>query len=177
MPKLSETIPGYSNSDYPWDEIIDQLPMSGTLLELGTACGLSAVTFAEKFEETNRYYDIHTVDHCAVPLNIYSKEYSSKQQVEYINQIIKVWDNITFTKCDFFTRHFESPTVFFLDAAHSFDATYKALRIMQDSEIILVDDYTSAFPGTTEAVDKFAKKFNKELTVIETTGFACAKLT
>jgi len=181
MPKLSESIPGYSDNDYPWDKIIDQLPTTGTLLEFGTACGLSAVTFAEKFKETNRDYNIHTVDHGLSTLNIHGKNYNSEQQAEYINQIVKVWDNITFTKCDFFTRHFETPTVFFLDAAHNFADTYKALRIMQDSKIILVDDYTSKFPGTTDAVDKFAKKFNKELIVFETSSpdshIACAMLT
>lgn len=181
-PKLSETIPGFSNSDYPWDKIIDQLPMSGSLLEFGTACGLSAVTFAEKFKETNREYNIHTVDHGSNTLTIHGKDYNSEQQAEYINQIVKVWDNITFTKCDFFARYFETPTVFFLDGSHNFNATYKALRIMKDSKIILVDDYnTYKFPRVTTAVDKFAKKFNKELIVLETSlpycHHACAMLT
>ena len=81
--KLSDTIPGYSNKNYPWDEIINELPMSGTLIEVGTACGLSAVTFAEKFEETGRDYTIHTIDHC-VGIEIDGISYTRYQQLEYI---------------------------------------------------------------------------------------------
>jgi tRNA A58 N-methylase Trm61 len=174
--ELSDTITGFSNKNYPWDEIIDQLPMSGTLLEVGTGCGLSASTFAEKFNETGRDYTIHTIDQCH-GFNIDGISYTSEQQLEYISQVVDAWDNISFTRCDFFKRYWETPTVLFLDASHTYRHTRNALRIMTKAEIILVDDYTPIFPGVMAAVDAFQQRTNKELTVFETghdSNMSCA---
>jgi len=174
--KLSAGIPGYCNEYYSWESIVESLPQKGTLLEVGSGCGLSAVTFAEKFAETNRDYTIHTVD-IFKGVSIVDKTYTGDQQKKYLDRILDSWDNISYTECDFFKREWDVPTVFFYDGEHSYDSTLKALQMMQEAEVILVDDYTKHFPDVKKAVEYFAEEADKELTVFESLWTGCARLT
>ena len=175
MIKLSEQTPGYSvaKTGFPYDEIISQLPMSGTLLEVGSACGLSAVTFAEKFAETNRDYTIHTVD-IFKGVSIVDKTYTGDQQKKYLDRILDSWSNISYTECDFFKREWDVPTVFFYDGDHSYDATLNALLTMREAPYIIVDDYGKGWLEVIKAVNTFAKETGREMRVIDTEAYGVA---
>lgn len=177
MIKLSEQTPGYSvvQTGYPYDEIISRLPMSGTLLEVGSGCGASAVTFAEKFAETNRDYTIHTVDVFRGGSFFPPDEpggnmrvYTGDQQKKYLDRILDTWSNISYTECDFFKREWDVPTVFFYDGDHSYDATLNALLTMRDAPHIIVDDYSKGWLDVVRAVDSFANETGREMRVLET---------
>lgn len=193
MIKLSEETPGYSRQigymyengfpvaavGYPYDEIISRLPMAGTLLEVGSGCGLSAVTFAEKFAETNRDYTIHTVDifkgiFCYPPNSGKMRGYTGDQQKKYLDRILDTWDNISYTECDFFKKEWDIPTVFFYDGDHSFDATLQALLTMRDTPVIVVDDYTKEWKEVIKAVNLFAKETGRDMEIIESASYGVA---
>ena len=162
---LSEQTPGFSGTSWPYDEIISRLPMKGSLLEVGSACGLSAVTFAEKFAETNRDYTIHTVD-IFKGVYIFDKAYTGDQQKKYLDRILDTWDNISYTECDFFKRAWDIPTVFFYDGDHSFDATLQALLTMKDAEYILVDDCTAEWDEVLKAVNLFQRETGRHMEIV-----------
>lgn len=165
--RLSKQTPGFSDKAWPYDDIIQRLPMRGTLLEVGSACGLSAVTFAEKFKETGRDYTIHTVD-LFKGITIYDETYTGDQQKEYLDRIVDIWPNMSYTECNFFQRDWDVPTVFFYDGDHSFDATLKALfGPMRNAEYIIVDDYTNTFPEVMEAVNLFQSKTSRHMEVLK----------
>ena len=173
MTSLSKQTPGFSDKAWPYDDIIQRLPMRGTLLEVGSACGLSAVTFAEKFKETGRDYTIHTVD-LFKGITIYDETYTGDQQKEYLNKIIDIWPNISYTECDFFQRDWDVPTVFFYDGDHDFDATLKALLTMKNAEYIIVDDYTDAFRNVMTAVNLFQKETSRHMEVLRRSHYGVA---
>lgn len=172
----SDEIPGYCLG-YPWYPIVESLPQKGTLLEAGSGCGLSACKFAEYFKLTNREYTIHTIDVFQGLFGVLDNiKVSSAEQLEWVERVCTEWDNITYSVGNFFKKEFPIPTVFFYDAEHSYDATLKALRKMQEAEVILVDDYTQAFPHVIRAVDLFAAEAEKELTVFNSDYMGCAML-
>ena len=173
MTSLSKQIPGFSGEFYPYDDIIQRLPMQGSLLEVGSACGLSAVTFAEKFKETGRDYTIHTVD-LFRGVTIHDERYTGEQQKAYLNKIVDIWPNMRYTECNFFRREWDVPTVFFYDGDHSTTHTLKALRMMSDAEYIVVDDYTDMWPEVMEAVDQFRKETNRHMEVLKTDHYGVA---
>ena len=60
MKKASSEIEGF----YQWNftDIVNDLPESGKMIEIGSYVGKSAVAWAEAFEQAGKEYTIHCVD-------------------------------------------------------------------------------------------------------------------
>ena len=62
MRRLSKDIQSFYPFDWPFEEIVAELPDKGNLIEVGPYLGKSTVTWAECFERAGKEWNIHTID-------------------------------------------------------------------------------------------------------------------
>lgn len=177
-------IPGYSSpSTWPWEPIIRVLPEKGNLLEAGTYCGLSASIWAEKLPN----YMVHTVEiasgvpsplQVGIPFKGLSNPMwiSKKEQLNFIHQVVKNHENLSFSKGDFFKMQipepFDNPDVFFYDADHDPGKTIEALNKFKHCPNIVVDDCQMKW--IKEEVLLFVEENSRNLKLFKTKFFEVA---
>tara|TARA_Y100000361_G_scaffold76525_1_gene67740 strand:- start:232 stop:762 length:531 start_codon:yes stop_codon:yes gene_type:complete len=174
MRKSSADILGFDMPGQLYD--VYNLPEVGTLLEIGTLQGKSAVAWAEAFEKCNKIWEVITVDNYN-DFRLEGFEHlhtTGKEQEQIVKENLKGWDNIYQLKGTFPVNiKPEQPTVLFYDGDHSMNMVKQALDTYNGVKYIYVDDYN--FPGTKQAVDEHIIKHNKNLTLIDGIAFITDK--
>ena len=59
---LIKNIPSFWPHDWPFKQIVQQLPDRGNLIEIGPYLGKSTVTWAHEFTKAGKEWNIHTID-------------------------------------------------------------------------------------------------------------------
>lgn len=174
--------------EWPFEEIVDQLPVSGKLIEIGAYLGKSTIAWADEFKKANKDWNIHTIDAFKGIDGKYldmeddfqkSLVISEEEHLPTFLSNIEGRDNITWEKLiwtpDYKTKEWYD--VLFYDGLHSYERVKEVLEYWVDKvECLVVDDYD--FEGTRQAVDELyasmrdAKEFEhiciegKEIAVI-----------
>jgi len=175
VPVSSSEVKSFWPLEWPFSDIIEsELPDSGKLLEIGPYLGKSTISWAEQFATAGYIYNIHTVDAFRgiqgakgadfkdVDVEfLESRSISEEDHLETFKENVKGWSNITWEKAVFDENYtppsgFESPTVVWYDALHTYEAVTKCINWCNDKSIehIIIDCYDDMHPGTKQAVDE-----------------------
>ena len=180
----------------PWDftPMIQALPDTGNLLEIGPFCGSSTVYWADGFIDAGKTWKIHSVDmfrgmdanHPNPEIRKHMSNFAmtGEEQLYRFKQAIKPYDNITWEKrwlynelagfmgedrpinVEDYIPPFEV-TALFYDANHTYSILRRLLEhIGKDIPYIFVNSYYDVWPGTIRAVDEFVQKYNKQMSVL-----------
>ena len=136
---------------------------TGTLLEIGTFLGRSAVVWAEAFENAGKDWNIVTVDNNSI---------FGDEQEKKVKENLEGWNNIT-TRNETWQPWLTdiNPTAVFYDGNHEYEHVRCCLDIYKDLDNLVVkypvgiNDQGNNFLGSNRAVDDHAKKYNKNLKV------------
>jgi len=128
----------------------------GPLIEIGTLFGFTTQKISFWMDATKK---LITVDnYCWNPFGISPEEhyYLTTRILWYLIKTERV-KLLNISKDDFFKNYNEeAPSLVFIDADHSYQATLSDIREAQriGAKIICGHDYTDAFPGIIRAVDE-----------------------
>ena len=158
---LIKNIPSFWPHDWPFKQIVQQLPDRGNLIEIGPYLGKSTVTWAHEFTKAGKEWNIHTIDAFegikkAWPgmehLEITEEEHLGK----FLNNV-SGWHNISYEKLRW-TSDYKSNEwydVLFYDGLHDYEHCKEALDYWVDKvNCLVIDDYDMAHEGTMKAVDE-----------------------
>ena len=155
-------------NEWPFEQIVSQLPDKGNLIEIGTYLGKSAIAWADEFNKADKDWNIHTIDSFSGIPNVWSEDnpnieffkslvISGEEQLKQFKENIEGKDNITWEKI-FWTPDYKTDEwydVLFHDGAHGYGNCKQALEYWVDrTECMVIDDYEAMFPGTMKAVDE-----------------------
>tara|TARA_B100001105_G_C22312012_1_gene408566 strand:+ start:482 stop:1009 length:528 start_codon:yes stop_codon:yes gene_type:complete len=136
---------------------------TGTLLEIGTFLGKSAVVWAEAFEKAGKDWNIVTVDNYSI---------SGDEQEKQVKENLEGWNNITTRKETWPSWLTDiKPTAVFYDGNHEYEYVQCCLDIYKDLDNLVVKypegiyDRGKNFLGSNKAVDEHATKYNKNLKI------------
>ena len=176
MRRLSKDIQSFYPFDWPFEEIVAELPDKGNLIEVGPYLGKSTVTWAECFERAGKEWNIHTVDLFIGISKIGRPDNPSEELTKHLDSLliseelheqtfkenIQGWNNITYEK-GFFNKdyqlHGKEYNVLWYDGLHDYDHVIEALRFWEDKvQHMIVDCYDDIHPGTKKAVNEYMPK-------------------
>jgi cephalosporin hydroxylase len=182
-----QDIPGYTDqADFEFlYELCELAPNEGTLLEIGTLFGRSAMFFAETMRKLNKNYQIVCLDrfHLGLYSNLDNEcmlgdldllgQFKSSQltPVELVKSVCSQYPEITIIKQSLFlhipeiVRHVKLALVF-EDSEHSYESTSHCLETyypkLADGGIYCGDDYS--WTQVKRAANEFASKHNLSIT-------------
>ena len=167
-----------------WDfhELVEMLPQSGFLLEVGSFLGKSAVCWAKTFEDQNKVWDIHTVDMflgITDPRKMSDMQFNSEDErksfIHYMDQFvmsgeeqlkefqenISGWENITWQKKYVDGNYVppKKPDAMFYDGGHTYDNMKSIFNVLGNIPFIFVDDCTDRFPETLQVIEELDRPF------------------
>ena len=158
---LIKNIPSFWPHDWPFKQIVQQLPDRGNLIEIGPYLGKSTVTWAHEFTKAGKEWNIHTIDAFegikkAWP-GMEHLQITEEEHLEQFKSNISGWDNITWEKTRWTPEYkgFREYDVLFYDGLHDYESVNKVLEHYINVECIVVDDYDIQHEGTMQAVDEF----------------------
>ena len=158
---LIKNIPSFWPHDWPFKQIVQQLPDRGNLIEIGPYLGKSTVTWAHEFTKAGKEWNIHTIDAFegikkAWP-GMEHLQITEEEHLEKFKSNISGWDNITWEKTRWTPDYkgFREYDVLFYDGLHDYESVNKVLEHYINVECIVVDDYDMEHEGTMQAVDEF----------------------
>ena len=158
---LIKNIPSFWPHDWPFKQIVQQLPDRGNLIEIGPYLGKSTVTWAHEFTKAGKEWNIHTIDAFegikkAWP-GMEHLQITEEEHLEKFKSNISGWDNITWEKTRWTPNYkgFREYDVLFYDGLHDYESVNKVLEHYINVECIVVDDYDMEHEGTMQAVDEF----------------------
>ena len=158
---LIKNIPSFWPHDWPFKQIVEQLPDRGNLIEIGPYLGKSTVTWAHEFTKAGKEWNIHTIDAFegikkAWP-GMEHLQITEEEHLEKFKSNISGWDNITWEKTRWTPEYkgFREYDVLFYDGLHDYESVNKVLEHYINVECIVVDDYDIQHEGTMQAVDEF----------------------
>jgi len=155
-------------NEWPFEQIVSQLPDKGNLIEIGTYLGKSAIAWADEFNKADKDWNIHTIDSFSGIPNVWSEDnpdieffkslvISGEEQLKQFKENIEGKDNITWEKI-FWTPDYKTNEwydVLFYDGLHDYEHCKEALDYWVDRvNCLVIDDYDMAHEGTMKAVDE-----------------------
>tara|TARA_Y100000768_G_scaffold51958_1_gene34118 strand:+ start:1267 stop:1857 length:591 start_codon:yes stop_codon:yes gene_type:complete len=158
---LIKNIPSFWPHDWPFNQIVKQLPDRGNLIEIGPYLGKSTVTWAHEFSKQGKEWNIHTIDAFEGIKNPWPGmehlQVTEEEHLEKFKNNVSGWHNITYEKLrwtpDYKTNEWYD--VLFYDGLHDYEHCKQALDYWVDKvNCLVIDDYDMAHDGTMRAVDE-----------------------
>ena len=172
MRRLSSDIQSFYPQPWPFEEIVEELPDKGNLIEIGPYLGKSTVTWAECFEKAGKDWNIHTIDLFIGISKIGRPDNPSEELTKHLDSLliseelheqtfkknIEGWDNITYEKA-YFNEDYQPQqdyNVLWYDGLHDYEHVKEALEFWGEKvDEMIIDCYDEIHPGTVKAVDEY----------------------
>lgn len=187
---INENICGWANRDilYTLATYAKQVPSNGIIVELGTFVGRSAFALGmNKKDSVKLYcYDKWNNNPNIIPRTVGSFGQTAKPNGDNFDQLYSI-DTVQENLKDVKNLHLiqtwlpltdeqmifdnESIDLIYIDAGHTYAQTNKNIEQwyskIKKGGVLYFDDYNEvSWPGVVQAVDKFCKKYNEELNLI-----------
>ena len=170
MSNYIEEIKSFWPHPWPFEQIVEQLPDAGALIEIGPYLGKSTITWADEFEKAGKDWHIHTIDafegisgkfwatdHPAIDF-LETLKITEEEHLTKFRDNINGWNNITWEKLRWTPDYKCNPgayDVLFYDGLHDYEHCKEALEFFAHRVTwMVIDDYDPMHEGTMKAVDE-----------------------